>query len=387
MAELISEEYIVNAQNESNLSITSKDINIELNNEFLVKLQKNAYHGLINEYVVNHIAKVLEMIDLIYIPGVDSHQLRMKVFPLSLVDDARQWWINEGKKITIWEELVKKFFCKLYPKSYDGEEEMLDEGDNWGIYPLEFISRVNSSFDKDMKMDGRTKKVLFHAWKNGSWNKRRMDDRILSSNNTTTDSFFRPYLKTSEKNETKKDNELSLTKRKFSNTSNSVDEQPYKKICKAEKFEAIKYSLRPNEDRMSIIYKEFSRRRTKDGWRQLRMLFNFIESVFPDINTAYPLHTIRHTKVDWQDDPLHETEDLFVGLDQLIQLVVSQNNVHEGVAEEVIKMANDQAEALSFDKEVTNECLVDEQVGESRPSKKIRVTQEEMIKDQKSKKT
>ncbi|GJV43210.1 hypothetical protein Tco_1427746 [Tanacetum coccineum] len=93
------------------------------------------------------------------------------------------------------------------------------------------------------------------------------------------------------------------------------------------------------------------------------------------------------TEVDWQDDPLHEIEDLFVGLDQPIQLVVSQNNVHEGVAEEVIEMANDQAEVLSSDKEVTDECLDDEQVGESRPSKRIRVTKEEMVKDQKSKKS
>nr|GEV88690.1 hypothetical protein [Tanacetum cinerariifolium] len=57
-----------------------------------------------------------------------------------------------------------------------------------------------------------------------------------------------------------------------------------------------------------------------------------------------------------------------------------------GVAKEVIEMANDQAKALSSDKEVIDECLDDEQVGKSRPSKRIRVTQEEMIKDQKSKK-
>ncbi|GKB18508.1 hypothetical protein Tco_0852431 [Tanacetum coccineum] len=57
-----------------------------------------------------------------------------------------------------------------------------------------------------------------------------------------------------------------------------------------------------------------------------------------------------------------------------------------GVAEEVIEMAKDQAKALSSDKEVTDECLDDEQVGESRPSKRIRVTKEEMVKDQKSKK-
>ncbi|GKD01232.1 hypothetical protein Tco_1171506 [Tanacetum coccineum] len=74
---------------------------------------------------------------------------------------ARQWWINEGEgKITTWKELVEKFFCKFYPESYDGEEEMLDEGNNWGIDPLEFISRVNSSFNNHMRVDGRTKKDL-----------------------------------------------------------------------------------------------------------------------------------------------------------------------------------------------------------------------------------
>ncbi|GJX15741.1 hypothetical protein Tco_0216573 [Tanacetum coccineum] len=147
------------------------------------------------------------MIDLIYIPGVDSHQLRMIVFPLSLADDAKQGWINEGEgKITVWEELVEKIFYKFYPDSYDGEEELLDEGDNWGIDPLELISRINSSFDKHMKMDGRTKK----------------------------------------------EDEQSQTKRKYSNTSEFIDEQPNKRMCKAEKFEAIQYSLGPNEEYIAI---------------------------------------------------------------------------------------------------------------------------------------
>ncbi|GJT75084.1 hypothetical protein Tco_1041809 [Tanacetum coccineum] len=73
-----------NTGTEPNLSITSNNINIELNKEFLEELQKNTYHGWIDEDVVNHIAKVLEMVDLIHVPGMDSHQLRMKIFPLSL---------------------------------------------------------------------------------------------------------------------------------------------------------------------------------------------------------------------------------------------------------------------------------------------------------------
>ncbi|GJR64000.1 ribonuclease H-like domain-containing protein [Tanacetum coccineum] len=38
-------------------------------------MQMNAYHRWIDEDIVNHIAKVLEMVALIYVPGVDSHQL------------------------------------------------------------------------------------------------------------------------------------------------------------------------------------------------------------------------------------------------------------------------------------------------------------------------
>ncbi|GKD88480.1 hypothetical protein Tco_1363987, partial [Tanacetum coccineum] len=90
MTEPILNENMEKDQTESNLSITSNDINVELNKEFLEEIQMNAYHRWIYEDIVNHIAKVLEMVDLIYVPGVDSHQLLMKVFPLSLIDDAKQ---------------------------------------------------------------------------------------------------------------------------------------------------------------------------------------------------------------------------------------------------------------------------------------------------------
>ncbi|GKC40799.1 hypothetical protein Tco_1053183 [Tanacetum coccineum] len=131
MAEPIINKSMEKAHFESYLSITSNDIKINLNKEFLEELQKNTYHGWIDEDFIDHIAKVLEIIDLIRVPGTDSHQLRMKIFPLSLTDEARQLWIDEGEgKITVWEDLVEKFFCKFYPYSYDGEDKMLDEGDN-----------------------------------------------------------------------------------------------------------------------------------------------------------------------------------------------------------------------------------------------------------------
>ncbi|GKD51512.1 hypothetical protein Tco_1280488, partial [Tanacetum coccineum] len=58
MAELILNENMKKAQYESNLSITSNAIKIDLNNEFLVELQKNMYHRTHYEDVVDHNAKI-----------------------------------------------------------------------------------------------------------------------------------------------------------------------------------------------------------------------------------------------------------------------------------------------------------------------------------------
>ncbi|GKC45876.1 hypothetical protein Tco_1063598 [Tanacetum coccineum] len=145
MADSIYEE-MEKAPNETIISITSNDITIELSKEFLVKLQKNTYHGSLNEDVVEHIAKVLEMVELIYAP--------------------------DGK-ITTWEGLVEKFFCRFYPESYDGEDEMLDEGEDWGIDPLEFLSNINTYVNNIISNNDESK--------------------YENPPNTGTDSFFKAY--------------------------------------------------------------------------------------------------------------------------------------------------------------------------------------------------
>ncbi|GKA45597.1 hypothetical protein Tco_0738393 [Tanacetum coccineum] len=146
MAKPILFDNLEKAPTELNLSITSNDINIELSKEFLVELRKNVYHETYNEDVVDHISK-------------------------------NGGLVREMKKITTWEELVEKFFCRFYPESYDGEDEMLDEGENWGINPLEFLSNVNTSFKNHKKVDGRTQK----------------ESKYKNKPNTATDSFFKAY--------------------------------------------------------------------------------------------------------------------------------------------------------------------------------------------------
>ncbi|GJS75759.1 hypothetical protein Tco_0725640 [Tanacetum coccineum] len=235
MVEPILSDNMEKAPTESILSITSNDINIEFSKEILVELRKNIYHGTHNEDVVDHIAKVLKMVDLAYVPSLDTHQLRMKIFSLSLADDAKEWWISNGDgKVTTWEELNEKFFYRFYPESYDGEDEMLDEGENWGIDPLEFLSNVNTSFKHHKKVDGRTQK----------------ESKYVNPSNTATGSFFKSF-------EVRDIEKQSQTKRKYSNTSNSNNEQPNKRRCKTEKFKAIQYSLGPNEEYIAIRSYEY----------------------------------------------------------------------------------------------------------------------------------
>ncbi|GKE84290.1 hypothetical protein Tco_1558032 [Tanacetum coccineum] len=164
-------------QTESSLAKpnTNDDMNIELSKEFLMELRSNAYYRTFHEDVVDHIAKVLEMLDKIKIPNVDSHRLRMNVFPLSLADDARQWWIDEKDgKITTWKELVDKLLCKFYPLSRDGKDEMLEE---------EPMNDIVSSDEE---------------WEEYDYG---------NPPNTTTGSFFKPYLNAQEKDDIEKEDE------------------------------------------------------------------------------------------------------------------------------------------------------------------------------------
>ncbi|GJW41817.1 hypothetical protein Tco_0070616 [Tanacetum coccineum] len=84
--------------------------------------------------------------------------------------------------------------------------------------------------------------------------------------NTTTYSFFKPYLNAQEKDDIEKEDERSQKKRKGNNnilnkapkSDNQNNEQPSKRVCKAEKFEATKYSLGPNEEYIAIRSCEYN---------------------------------------------------------------------------------------------------------------------------------
>ncbi|GKB63585.1 hypothetical protein Tco_0919771 [Tanacetum coccineum] len=174
----------------------------ELTEELLKELRSNTYSGRVEEDVVGHIAKILEILDLIKIDGVDPFQLLMMTLPLSLSKKARKWWMNEGNgKINTWEELVNKFFSKFYPLSCASNYDKMYEDDVKGFDLLDFITRRNSNLKDHKKVDGTTKRTLLYSWIEVGNNEGLMDEDISSDNDrdqTDSSMIIKPEIKSGD---------------------------------------------------------------------------------------------------------------------------------------------------------------------------------------------
>nr|GEY06537.1 hypothetical protein [Tanacetum cinerariifolium] len=98
MTELILRECIEKAPAKSSLvkPKINDNMKIELSKEHIKKLRNNVYSGTEEEDMVDHIAKLLEIRNLIKTRKMDTDQLRMYVFPFSLTDATRKWWKMKG---------------------------------------------------------------------------------------------------------------------------------------------------------------------------------------------------------------------------------------------------------------------------------------------------
>ncbi|GJX69939.1 hypothetical protein Tco_0307110 [Tanacetum coccineum] len=105
------------------------------------------FSGTNGEDVVDHVAKVLEILELIKIPNVDPNQLRLHVFLISLTGNARKWWNDED------------FWIK------GGDDEVLKDD-------------IVSSDDESEESDN------------------------TNYPNSNADSFFKPYLDAQERDDT-----------------------------------------------------------------------------------------------------------------------------------------------------------------------------------------
>ncbi|GJU48846.1 hypothetical protein Tco_1218401 [Tanacetum coccineum] len=93
----------------------------ELKGKFLDDLLGNAFSGTNGEDAVEHIKYPLKIIDPINLPNVNYEQIRLGIFPISLVRNASKWF--KDLKSNDQEGVVDEEFSDVEEASNDNEQE------------------------------------------------------------------------------------------------------------------------------------------------------------------------------------------------------------------------------------------------------------------------
>ena len=89
--------------------------NFELKSVTLQMLQNILFHRLPNENLNMYLTNFIEECDTIKYNGVTEEALRLRLFPLSLGDRAKNWLTSQpSDSITSWNNLVQKFLTKFF---------------------------------------------------------------------------------------------------------------------------------------------------------------------------------------------------------------------------------------------------------------------------------
>ncbi|GJW76821.1 putative ribonuclease H-like domain-containing protein [Tanacetum coccineum] len=119
MAEIM-EQYMSKTQADYGTGVARPKIedkdNFELKGQFLKELGTNTFSGSNHEDANKHIEKVLNIIDLFYIPNITIDQVMLRAFPMFLTGAVSHWLRNEPTgSITTWDGLKIKFLNKYCP--------------------------------------------------------------------------------------------------------------------------------------------------------------------------------------------------------------------------------------------------------------------------------
>ncbi|GJY31256.1 retrovirus-related pol polyprotein from transposon TNT 1-94, partial [Tanacetum coccineum] len=143
------EQYMSKTRGNYGSSVTRPTINqdtpFELKGQFLKELHDNTFSGSEHEDANEHIEKVLEIVDLFYIPKVTQDQIMLRAFLVSLTGAASRWLRNQPSgSITTWEVLKTKFLNKYCPPTRTAKK--IEEINNFQQEPDKSLFRAWETF-------------------------------------------------------------------------------------------------------------------------------------------------------------------------------------------------------------------------------------------------
>ncbi|GJW36497.1 gag-pol polyprotein [Tanacetum coccineum] len=119
--------------------------NFELKGKFLKELCTNTFSSSDHEDANEHIEKVLEIVDLFYIPNITIDQVMLRDLPMSLTGAVSRWLRKTPSGlITTWEDLKIKFLSKYCPHARTAKK--IEEINNFQQEPDENLYQAWERF-------------------------------------------------------------------------------------------------------------------------------------------------------------------------------------------------------------------------------------------------
>ncbi|GJR18693.1 hypothetical protein Tco_0967220 [Tanacetum coccineum] len=243
----------------------------ELKGKFLDDLRDNAFSETNGEDVVEHTEYFLKIVDPINLPNVNYEQLRLSVFPISLVGNASEWF--------------EEFKAIRDPSNSTFEK--------W----------LASKFANHMILDPFTKKVLWDFWIKRYDQERVADEEFFDAEEANND----------DEQETAEifriETNLTKTYEDYENELNYELEEPWSEdgvpyeiykeehkdkdkhglfndhdvsVCKIRRFEMIKYSFSDDEEYVAIKEHEYDdlTSTNKDACRTYQEIFRRMDEAW-----------------------------------------------------------------------------------------------------------
>ena len=71
-------------------------------------------HGKLSEDPYKHVEELSQVCEINHLQNFHINTMKMKLFPATLRDRAKDWFLKLGKEFTSWTEMVEEFLRKYY---------------------------------------------------------------------------------------------------------------------------------------------------------------------------------------------------------------------------------------------------------------------------------
>ena len=96
-------------------NINVGDVNFELMSSLINMVQASPFCGKPNEDANAHLQGFLELCETVTIRGVAADDIRLRLFPFSLLGKAKQWLYKNKEAVNTWEKCSMAFLAMFFP--------------------------------------------------------------------------------------------------------------------------------------------------------------------------------------------------------------------------------------------------------------------------------